>query len=84
MKNSVAVSRFEIWSVLPPMLAERIRRHGHAVYRSRFTPAKAFARFCHKFTTDEAFPERIQTNARRLKPTLLDEDPADPSGWREL
>jgi hypothetical protein len=48
------------------------------------SPAKAFARFCHKFTTDEAFPERIQTNARRLKPTLLDEDPADPSGWREL
>jgi hypothetical protein len=72
MKNSIAVSRFEIWSVLPPMLAERIRRHYHAVYGSRFTPSKAFARFWHEFIADEAFRERIQTNARELKPTVFD------------
>ena len=72
MKNSAAVSRFEIWSVLPPMLAERIRRHYHAVYGSRFTPSKAFARFWHEFITDEAFRERIQTNARKLQPIVFD------------
>jgi hypothetical protein len=84
MKNSVAVSKFEIWSVLPSMLAERIRRHHHSVYRSRFTPAKAFGRFCHEFTTDEAFRERIQTNARRLKPIVFAEYQVDPSDWRKL
>jgi hypothetical protein len=84
MKNSVAVSKFEIWSVLPSMLAERIRRHHHSVYRSRFTPAKAFGRFCHEFTTDEVFRERIQTNARRLKPIVFAEYPDDPSDWRKL
>lgn len=72
MKNSVAVSRIGIWSVLPPILAERIRRHYHAVYGSRFTPSKAFARFCHELTTDEAFRERIQANARKLKPIVFD------------
>lgn len=72
MKNSAAVSRFEIWSVLPPMLAERIRRHYHAVYGRRFTPASAFARFWHEFINDEAFRERIQTNARKLQPIVFD------------
>jgi hypothetical protein len=72
MKNSTAVSRFEIWSVLPPMLAERIRRHYHAVYGRRFTPAEAFARFWHEFINDEAFRERIQTNARKLQPIVFD------------
>lgn len=72
MKNSVAVSRFEICSVLPPTLAERIRRHYHAVYGSRFTPSKAFARFCHELTTDEAFRERVQTSTRKLKPIVFD------------
>jgi hypothetical protein len=72
MKNSAAVSRFEIWSVLPPMLAERIRRHYHAVYGRGFTPAEAFARFWHEFINDEAFRERIQTNARKLQPIVFD------------
>jgi hypothetical protein len=72
MKNSTAVSRFEIWSVLPPMLAERIRRHYHAVYGKHFTPAEAFARFWHEFINDEAFRERIQTNARKLQPIVFD------------
>jgi hypothetical protein len=76
MKNSAAVSRFEIWSVLPPMLAERIRRHYHAVYGRRFTPAEAFARFWHEFINDEAFRERIQTNARKLQPI----DPEECAG----
>jgi hypothetical protein len=72
MKNSAAVSRFEIWSVLPPMLPERIRRHYHAVYGKHFTPAEAFARFWHEFINDEAFRERIQTNARKLQPIVFD------------
>lgn len=72
MKNSAAVSRFEIWSVLPPMLAERIRRHYHAVYGRRFTSASAFARFWHELINDEAFRERIQTNARKLQPIVFD------------
>jgi hypothetical protein len=54
------------------MLAERVGRHYHATYGSRFTRAKAFARFWHEFTTDEAFRERIQTNARKLQPIVFD------------
>jgi hypothetical protein len=72
MKNSVAVSRFEIWSVLPPRLVERIRRHHHAVYGRHLTPSQAFARFWHEFVTDEAFRERIQTNAGELRPIVFD------------
>jgi hypothetical protein len=71
MKNSVEVTRFQIWSVLPPKLVERIRRHYHAVHGTRFTPSKAFARFCHELITDEAFRERIQTTAGKLKPIVF-------------
>jgi hypothetical protein len=65
MKNSAADYRLHVWSVLPPMLAERIRRHYHVLYGKRFTASNDFAQSWHEFTTDDAFRERIETKPER-------------------
>jgi hypothetical protein len=61
-----------IWPVLPPMLAERIRRHYHVLYGNRFTSANAFAQFWSEFIADDAFRKRIETKARELQPIVFD------------
>jgi hypothetical protein len=77
MKNAAA--DYLLWPrpVLPPMLAERIRRHYHALYRNRFSSANAFARFWSEFIADDAFREGIETKARELQPIVFDS--RDPS-----
>ena len=77
MKNSAADSRLHVWPVLPPMLAERIRRHYHVLYGNRFTASNGFAQFSYEFITDDAFRERIETKARELQPIVFDTH--DPS-----
>jgi hypothetical protein len=77
MKNSAADYRLQVCSVLPPMLAERIRRHYHVLYGKRFTASNAFAQFWYEFTTDDTFRERIETKARELQPIVFDSQ--DPS-----
>ena len=77
MKNSAADYLLYVWPVLPPMLAERIRRHYHVLYGNRFSSANAFAKFWSEFIADDAFRKRIETKARELQPIVFDSQ--DPS-----
>jgi hypothetical protein len=77
MKPSAADSRPLVWSVLPPVLIERIRRHYDILYGKGFTSSNAFAQFSSEFITDDAFRDRIKTKARDLQPIVFDSD--DPS-----
>jgi hypothetical protein len=77
MKPSAADSRLLVWSVLPPALVERIRRHYVILYGKGFTSSNAFAQFWSEYITDVAFRERIKTKARDLQPIVFDSQ--DPS-----
>ena len=77
MKNAAADYLLYVWPVLPPMLAERIRRHYDVLYGNRFTSANAFAQFWSEFIADDAFRKRIETKARELQPIVFDSQ--DPS-----
>ena len=66
-----------VCAVLPPVLAERIRRHYKILYGDGFTASDAFSAFQFEFTTDAGFRERIQAKASELQPTVFDSQ--DPS-----
>ena len=77
MKPSALDSRLLVWSVLPPVLVERIRRHYDILYGKGFSASDAFAQFWSEFITDAAFREQIKTKARELQPIVFDSQ--DPS-----
>jgi hypothetical protein len=58
--------------VLPPVLAERIRRHYGLLCGEGFTASDAFVQFWSEFTTDARFHDRIQTKGRELQPIVFD------------
>jgi len=77
MKPSAPDSSLAITAVLPPVLAERIRRHYDLLYGEGFTASDAFAQFWSEFTTDARFRDRVQTKGRELQ--LIVFDTQDPS-----
>ena len=77
MKPSAPDSSLPITTVLPPVLAERIRRHCDLLYGEGFTASDAFAQFWSEFTIDAHFRERVQTKGRQLQPIVFDSQ--DPS-----
>ena len=72
MKPSAPESDLPVTAVLPPVLAERIRRHYDVLYGERFTALDAFAQFWSEFTTDACFRDRVQTKGRELQPIVFD------------
>lgn len=77
MRPSAPDSSLPITAVLPPVLAERIRRHYDLLYGEGFTASDAFAQFWSEFTTDARFRDRVQTKVRELQPIVFDTQ--DPS-----
>jgi hypothetical protein len=77
MKFSAPDSSLPITTVLPPVLAERIRRHYDLLCGEGVTDSNVFAKLCSEFITDAAFRERIQTKAGELQPVVFDSQ--DPS-----
>lgn len=77
MKASAPDLSCPVWTVLPPVLVERIYRHYDLLYGEGFTSSNVLAKFCSEFITDAEFRERIQTKARELQPIVFDSQ--DPS-----
>src|SRR5260370_8487596 len=71
MKPSAPDSSLPITAVLPPVLAERIRRHYDLLYGEGFSASDAFAQFWSEFTTDARFRNRFQTKGRELQPIVF-------------
>jgi hypothetical protein len=72
MKRSAPEPGLPITAVLPPVLAERIRRHYDVLYGERFTASDVFAQFLSEFTTDARFRDRVQAKGRELQPIVFD------------
>jgi len=77
MKPSAPDSRILVCAVLPPVLAERIRRHYKLLYGDGFTASDAFTSFLFECITDAGFRERLQAKASELQGTVFDSQ--DPS-----
>ena len=68
-----------VCTVLPPVLAERIRRHYKLLYGDGFTASDAFSAFLFEFTADAGFRQRLQAKASELQPIVFD---SQNPNWR--
>jgi hypothetical protein len=71
MTPSVSVPRPLVWTVLPPLLAERIRQHYGPVCEDGSIPSKAFDRFWSDFFGDITYQKRIREKTKHLEPIVF-------------